>query len=263
MQRFDLTLTAEGCLRHRMVSGQTALGAEDSHGDRDKWSYLLLADALRRRSARCLRPRAGRHRRGAAPDGAELALAELRRLGARRVGFVAPMATHHSFGAALRSGRAAAGVNVVDTNDAVDALKAIKSPEERALMRQVAALQDEVMARVRSFIHPGLKDFEVAAYAQYMRQQLGSEQGIFVCSPAAPGQAASFRPRSMQGRTLQPGDIFSLLVENKARAVVTPSCRASSYSAQMFVHDTDLSGIEVGGPGGCLHRTPKQIFEID
>ena len=51
VQRFDRTLTAEGYLRHRMVSGLTALGAEDSHDDRGKWSYLLLADELRRRSA--------------------------------------------------------------------------------------------------------------------------------------------------------------------------------------------------------------------
>jgi len=52
VQRFDRTLTADGYLRHRMVSGLTALGAEDSHGDRAKWSYLLLADELRRRSTR-------------------------------------------------------------------------------------------------------------------------------------------------------------------------------------------------------------------
>ena len=52
VQRFDRTSTAGGYLRHRMVSGLTALGAEDSHGDRAKWSYLLLADELRRRSAR-------------------------------------------------------------------------------------------------------------------------------------------------------------------------------------------------------------------
>ncbi len=52
VQRFDRTKTASGYLRHRMVSGLTALGAEDSHGDRAKWSYLLLADELRRRSAR-------------------------------------------------------------------------------------------------------------------------------------------------------------------------------------------------------------------
>lgn len=52
VQRFDRTLTGEGYLRHRMISALTALGAEDSHGDRAKWSYLALADELRRRSAR-------------------------------------------------------------------------------------------------------------------------------------------------------------------------------------------------------------------
>jgi serine/threonine-protein kinase HipA len=52
VQRFDRMPTPEGYLRHRMVSGLTVLGAEDSHTDRAKWSYLLLADELRRRSAR-------------------------------------------------------------------------------------------------------------------------------------------------------------------------------------------------------------------
>lgn len=51
VKRFDRTPTPQGYLRHRMVSGLTILGAEDSHGDRGKWSYLLLADELRRRSA--------------------------------------------------------------------------------------------------------------------------------------------------------------------------------------------------------------------
>ncbi|HUG23962.1 type II toxin-antitoxin system HipA family toxin [Piscinibacter sp.] len=52
VQRFDRTRTAEGDLRHRMVSGLTVLGADDTDADRAKWSYLLLADELRRRSAR-------------------------------------------------------------------------------------------------------------------------------------------------------------------------------------------------------------------
>ena len=52
VKRFDRMRTDTGYLRHRMVSGLTVLGAEDSHGDRAKWSYLLLADELRRRSAR-------------------------------------------------------------------------------------------------------------------------------------------------------------------------------------------------------------------
>ena len=52
VKRFDRTRTDSGYLRHRMVSGLTMLGAEDTHGDRGKWSYLLLADELRRRSSR-------------------------------------------------------------------------------------------------------------------------------------------------------------------------------------------------------------------
>lgn len=51
VQRFDRTRSDAGYLRHRMASGLTVLGAQDSIGDREKWSYLLLADELRRRSA--------------------------------------------------------------------------------------------------------------------------------------------------------------------------------------------------------------------
>jgi Xaa-Pro aminopeptidase len=147
---------------------------------------------------------------------AEIALAEIERLGARRIGLVAPAAMYHGFGQHLREHLRdhLPGREIVDATDAVDRIKAIKSDEERGCMRQVAAMQDTVMARMHAFIRPGLKDFEVAAYAQYIGQQLGSEQGIFLCSSAPPGQAASFRPRSLQGRSLQPGDVFSLLIEN-------------------------------------------------
>ncbi len=143
---------------------------------------------------------------------AELVLRELSALGARRLGLVAPAAMYHSFGRHLRD--SLGGVDLVDFTDTVDRIKAIKSDEERDCIRQVAAMQDAVMARVRDFIRPGLKDFEIAAYAQYVGQQLGSEQGIFLCSSAPPGHAASFRPRSMQGRKLERGDTYSLLVEN-------------------------------------------------
>lgn len=41
-----------GYLRHRMVSALTVLDAEDTPTDRRNWSYVLLADELRRWSAR-------------------------------------------------------------------------------------------------------------------------------------------------------------------------------------------------------------------
>jgi Xaa-Pro aminopeptidase len=281
---------------------------------------------------------------------ADLAAGELTRLGARRVGLVAPGAMYHSFGRHLVD--SLAGTDIVDATDFVDRIKAVKSPEEREFIRQAAAMQDEIIARVREFVRPGLKDFEIAAYAQYIGQQLGSEQGIFLCSSAPLGQAASFRPRSLQGRTLERGDVYSLLVENNGaggfytelsrmfvlgkipqelkdahRAVIEAQrfalsllkpgascadifaqhneylrhngipeerrlsvhgmgydmverplirqdedmvieehmaivCHPGILNERMFVHNTDIYLIQAHGPSECLHRTPKEIFEI-
>lgn len=51
VKRFDRDRTEEGYLRARMVSGLTLLRAEDSHHDREKWSYPLLVEEIRRVSA--------------------------------------------------------------------------------------------------------------------------------------------------------------------------------------------------------------------
>lgn len=48
LQRFDREHTEGGYRRHGLVSGLTVLDCGDSHLDRDKWSYPLLADNLRR-----------------------------------------------------------------------------------------------------------------------------------------------------------------------------------------------------------------------
>ena len=281
---------------------------------------------------------------------ADLALKEIERLGAKRVGFVAPAAMYHSFGLRLRE--VLGGGRITDATDMVDLIKAVKSEEEQACVRQVAAMQDEVMRRVMGYLRPGLRDFEVAAFAQHVGQELGSEQGIFLCSSAPPGQAASFRPRSMQGRTIEQGDVYSLLVENNgaggfytelsrilvlgkatadlkqvhaevlesqryALSLLKPGARCRDIYAKhnewmrahempeerrlsvhgmgydmverplirddesmsiaenmvivchpgvlnerMFVHNTDVYLIEAQGASACLHKTPKEIFEI-
>jgi Xaa-Pro aminopeptidase len=135
---------------------------------------------------------------------------QLRSRGARRVGWVNPSGAYFGFGRALE---AAHPGPYIDVTEAIDRLKAIKSAEEWGFIRQTTALQDAVIAEVTKFIRPGLCDFEVSAYAQYMSQVLGAEQGIYISSSSPAGQAAVFRPRHAQGRALAAGDAFALLVE--------------------------------------------------
>jgi serine/threonine-protein kinase HipA len=51
VRRFDREHAGDGYLRHRMVSALTILQSDDSAADRARWSYLLLADELRRASS--------------------------------------------------------------------------------------------------------------------------------------------------------------------------------------------------------------------
>lgn len=51
VKRFDREKTEGGYLRARMISGLTLLRTEDTHQPRDRWSYVLMAEALRRLSA--------------------------------------------------------------------------------------------------------------------------------------------------------------------------------------------------------------------
>jgi serine/threonine-protein kinase HipA len=52
VRRFDRVKVSGGYLRHRFVSALTAIDAGETIADRARWSYLLLADELRRRSHR-------------------------------------------------------------------------------------------------------------------------------------------------------------------------------------------------------------------
>jgi Xaa-Pro aminopeptidase len=133
--------------------------------------------------------------------------------GYRRIGLVGAVGMPHGFVAYLDtafSGKA----EISDETEFIDHAKAVKSDEEIALIRKAAEMQDAVFSKVLSHIKPGMRDFEVAALAQYEGQLLGSEQGIFLGMSARMGQPAFFAQRHFQGRTIRPGDHLSLLIEN-------------------------------------------------
>ena len=51
VRRFDREWTSRGYTRSRMVSALTLLGADNSPADKQRWSYLALADEIRRASS--------------------------------------------------------------------------------------------------------------------------------------------------------------------------------------------------------------------
>jgi Xaa-Pro aminopeptidase len=138
----------------------------------------------------------------------ELTLKALNDAGAKRIGLLAPQALPYGLVSALN-----AGFDTVDATDALDHVKAIKSAEEIALIRQTAALQDQVFAEVCDFIRPGITDRDVTSYAESVGRRLGSDQGIYLGLSAPMGQPSRFMNRPFQTRTLEQGDHMSMLIE--------------------------------------------------
>lgn len=143
---------------------------------------------------------------------AELALEELKRRNYKAIGWLGAGAMPHQFVKQIETGLS--GTTFVDATEWVDAIKAVKSAEEIALIRKCAEMQDEIFARVLKKVKPGMRDNDITALAQYEGRVLGSEQGLFLGSTAPLGQRSDFVDRYMQGRTLKQGDYFSLLIEN-------------------------------------------------
>ena len=144
---------------------------------------------------------------------AQIVAAELKHRGYRTIGWVGSGAMPHKFVARVE--RELAGkATFVDATKFIDHLKAIKSEEEKALIRRCAEMQDACFARVLSEIKPGMSGNELTALAQYEGRVRGSVQGIFLGSTAPLGQASRFLNHHFQGRKLKSGEHFSMLIEN-------------------------------------------------
>jgi len=144
---------------------------------------------------------------------ADLVLSDLRPRMPATVGLVGTASMAHPFLDGIRNG-GLPGARFVDATDLVDRLKALKSPEEIALIRQTAAMQDAVMEDVLQSVKPGKRNFELTALAQFAGQNRGSEQGIFLAGSQPLGCPNAYTVRHMQNRKIEAGDQFTLLIEN-------------------------------------------------
>jgi Xaa-Pro aminopeptidase len=141
------------------------------------------------------------------------AIEALTRRGCRAVGLIGAPSMPYGFIATLKEALAGR-VSFVDMTDFIDSCKAVKSPEEIALIRRGAQMQDTVFDQLLRQIRPGMTDFQVAAIAQHEGRLRGSEQGIFLAGSAPPGEPAMMMSEHLQGRTLAAGDVVTVLIEN-------------------------------------------------
>jgi Xaa-Pro aminopeptidase len=144
---------------------------------------------------------------------ADLAAKALEGYAGATVGLLGSAAISYALVDGLKRG-ALSRANVVDGSDLVDPIKAVKSEDELAYVRRTALAQDAAMAAAFEAIRPGMTELQVAAVAERAGHDAGSEQGLFLSFSAPAGSPGQIVNRHLQGRVLQDGDQFSLLVEN-------------------------------------------------
>jgi Xaa-Pro aminopeptidase len=154
----------------------------------------------------------------------------------------------------------------VDASDLVDPIKAVKSEDELAFVRRTALAQDATMEAAINAITPGMTELQVAAVAERAGHDAGSEQGLFLTFSAPAGSPGQIVNRHVQGRILEAGDQFSLLVENNGpggfycelgRTAVLGRATAEMHEQQAFVLEAQEFCTRLLHPGA----DPAAIWE--
>jgi len=201
---------------------------------------------------------------------AELVAREVRNAGIRTLGRVGPTLMYHGF--ARRLEELLSGINWIDATDIVDQIKAVKSAEEIELIRQTAAAQDAIMAKLPDYIRPGVRDYEVTAQAMYFGQMLGCEGGHFHAASAPADAPVVMRQRQQQGREIRQGDAFVFQCENSgpggyyshlARVFVlgkAPQVLKDGFAAAADAQQFTLSLIRPGVSGRAVYARYNEFL---
>lgn len=195
---------------------------------------------------------------------AELMAQAIGRNGYRRVGLVGPNGMYHGFAQGLKE--LLPGVAWADATDMIDDLKAIKSAEEIAYIRATTAIQDEVMTQLLAYVRPGMKEFEVAAYMQYLMALRGGAQGLYIVMATPPGQPSFVKPKYMQSREIEKCDVVGIMIEcngpggfyaHLLRFAVMGKAPAEIKDAHALVLEAEQNVLDRLQPGAAC----KDVFE--
>jgi Xaa-Pro aminopeptidase len=104
-------------------------------------------------------------------------------------------------------------VEFVNATDLVDEIKAIKSPDELVFIRKSVEIHDIVMEELKSFIRPGIFEYEVFAQIQKRLVKLGSEEQWIMLGSDAPGNKAPQLHSFYHNRKIKEGDQIFVMIE--------------------------------------------------
>src|SRR5438876_1972236 len=96
------------------------------------------------------------------------------------------------------------GIETADAQPVMMRARAIKTPEEIALLEHAAAIVDGVYDEIYRMLRPGVREHEVVARAMQMLFELGSEQVEAI--NAVSGDRCNPHPHVFSDRLLRPGD---------------------------------------------------------
>jgi Xaa-Pro aminopeptidase len=170
----------------------------------------------------------------------------VRRAVGEGVGRLAIERRHVTLTAADRLQEAAGGLELVDLDDGVEALRAVKDDEEIEALRRACAITDEVFAQVVDQITPGVTEWQVSWLLREQMHARGASPSFE--SIVAFGSNSARPHHHPTDRTLERGDLVKM-----------------DFGALVDGYHADMTRTVVMGPAAGwqreLHELVRQIQE--
>jgi len=142
---------------------------------------------------------------------AEIVVHELRGKGKIRVGLVGP--AFMTIQACNHIAEHLPQAEIIDFTGEIDAIKAVKSEEELAILRDIAGQQDDVMRALKDYIRPGISELDILTKMKHLIDAKASENGIYkVGSNSFGAPAHPWHEHFHSKRVIEKGDTVTCLI---------------------------------------------------
>ena len=121
--------------------------------------------------------------------------------------------TQFPYGWMIYLQQALPGAEFIDASSFVDPIKAVKSEDELRGIRATIEMQKAAFEAGLDAIEPGRLDWQVVAAVAAATRSRGSVGGVMMIGSGPPGTSGMIDAPRHWGRTLQQGDLVTLLVE--------------------------------------------------